>query len=207
MQPRGGFVIAKRPLARQARFVSQSLAFASFTRSISYCVGAAFLALLILIASFVWPKFAWAQEVYPPESGWYVFNLSEMRSSKQAACSAVTALGGGWTFYEPGSFACGSTIEHCRKEPALSSCHVFTAGLRCPHGGTLFGPGGVFSEPVCIDPPPCPDGQGQDPQTGQCAIYQRDKNRGAPTCGVGNPCNPGTGTKFQVESVYRSGGA
>jgi YD repeat-containing protein len=50
----------------------------------------------------------------------------------------------------------------------------------------------------------------RDPGTGECGPTKKQKNYGQPVdpliC-VANPCNAGTGTKFQVETVFRSGAA
>jgi YD repeat-containing protein len=80
--------------------------------------------------------------------------------------------------------------------PVLESCSF---GGFCPYGGEVSGAN-------CITPS-CPSGQVRDPDTGQCGPINTNENLGNPdpsTC-VANPCNAGTGTKFQVETIFRSG--
>lgn len=89
---------------------------------------------------------------------------------------------------------------------------------RCPWGGT-FTPvnGGGNDNYMCIGAPACP--AGRDPETQECSSTKKGKNLGSPCTiqsqaqdkpipqlgYVGNPCNAGTGTKFQSEAVYRAG--
>ena len=70
--------------------------------------------------------------------------------------------------------------------------------VRCPGGGTP-----TLNPDMCIGAPDCAAEERRDPETRKCK--QSDKNIGS--CdGVGNPCNPATATKYQVERVYRGGG-
>jgi YD repeat-containing protein len=59
---------------------------------------------------------------------------------------------------------------------------------------------------------PCDPGDVNNPATGQCTDSpplraDAPKNTGKPECPAGNPCNPATGNKYQVEVDYRGSGA
>jgi len=73
----------------------------------------------------------------------------------------------------------------------------------CPYGGTVSASGDT-----CEFAPPCPSGQVRDPKTGKCDLTQPQKTVGNPVdtnvC-VGDPCNAGTGTEFEVQALLRSG--
>ena len=88
------------------------------------------------------------------------------------------------------------TVEGTGNHPHVVFCEF---GASCPFGGTLSGT-------TCVAPA-CPLLQVRDPETGQCGPTKPNKALG-PACqplSIGNPCNAGTGTKYQVEDIYSGG--
>jgi YD repeat-containing protein len=79
---------------------------------------------------------------------------------------------------------------------------IFLWNITCPYGGSLI-------NSQCENAPACLAGKTRDFVSGACTTSL--KNTGGGGCRepnrVGNPCNAGTGTKFQVETIYRGSGA
>src|SRR5712691_4631531 len=140
-------------------------------------------------------------DIYPAQSGWYVDELRFFGLTKPAACSALNAFAGGFHFTDGSDNVCAYsydlTRDFCWKTDF--GCHPFYPATVCQYDGTLSGSN-------CEKAPPCPSGQVRDPETGECGPTKKKKNLGA-RCdvSVSNPCNAGTGSKFQVEAVLRSG--
>ena len=122
-----------------------------------------------------------------PAGNWFVSKI------EYPSGGAITSLGVSIT-------TCGTSTDF----------NPFSMGLNyeqnlwsCLAGGTLFqGPG--RENWLCINAPACAVDQVRDIKTQQCISVKPAKNAGAACNRIGNPCNPGTGTKFQQETLYRA---
>ena len=74
----------------------------------------------------------------------------------------------------------------------------------CPGGGTYSPSPDGTDHASCINALPCAAGEMRNVWTGKCGPSILAKNVGARCDLTANPCNTGTGTKFQVEAVYRA---
>jgi len=90
----------------------------------------------------------------------------------------------------------------CQEDPGPLFWHVWelcpgsfhyvgSGTCRCPTGQ-------VESSGSCVNSCPFP----QRPEKGSCVTAGPGKNNGG--CGLGNPCNPGTGIKSQREQIYKT---
>jgi YD repeat-containing protein len=156
---------------------------------------------------------------YPAQEGRGILfsagSLSGFGPDDETACSSI---GPTWVWGFPGCAGVAPPDpNHCAFTPThdvrgfcinshdiFTGCHVACPVSWCPYGGTN-------SNGICINNTPCPGGGPRDPDTGACGVPP--KNRGGCTggadqcpCCAGNPVNAGTGSKVQVETVYRGAG-
>ena len=125
-----------------------------------------------------------------PAGNWFVSKIEYPSGGASTSLGVVTT-------------ACGTSVD----------INPFSMGLNyeqnlwsCLAGGTLSqGPG--RDNWLCINAPACAADQVRDIKTQQCISVKPAKNAGAACSSrIGNPCNPGTGTKFQQETLYRAAG-
>src|SRR5690349_10185163 len=225
---RGGLRLTLWTRFASAPSVAPSAAFSSSieTRSSRAAIGRWAFALIAILAG-CWPLAAYPD--YPAQEGRGVLESSltfnAIDSDDESACAKK---GPGWTWGNLGPQACGNqlgpgpfvacdTVGYpnergwCAKlSDPFQGCHLTCPLMWCPFGGQL-------SNGICINTPPCPDGGARDPDTGACGVPPKnlggcagggsDPNNPCPTCCTGNPLNAGTGSKVQVEAVYRGAGA
>jgi YD repeat-containing protein len=171
---------------------------------------------LLLTTATLGPSVVWAD--YPAQEGRGILDgglsITGIGPDDETACSA---RGPQWAWGRPrcagvaiSSNACGFAPSHdvrgfCSSTDTALGCAIACPVSWCPYGGTN-------SNGICINNTPCPDGGPRDPDTGACGVPPKnrggctggaDPNSQCPECCAGNPVNAGTGSKVQVEVVYR----
>ena len=171
---------------------------------------------LLLVIATLRPSVAHAD--YPAQEGRGILDsglsLTGLGPDDETACSS---RGPQWEWGNArctgvgiSSNACGFAPSHdvrgfCSSTDLFAGCHIACPASWCPYGGTN-------SNGICINNTPCPDGGPRDPDTGACGVPPKnrggctgggDPNNQCPECCAGNPVNAGTGSKVQVEVVYR----
>ena len=180
-------------------------------------------AFVLACAFLAWPLAAHADN-YPAQEGrGILFNsltFEGLGPDDETACSSIAIGTPDWVWGSARCAGVGIDPNHCGSANShdvrgfctsisqpITGCHVACPAVWCPYGGTN-------SNGICINNTPCPDGGPRDQETGACGVPP--KNRGGctgggdpncPKCCAGNPVNAGTGSKVQVEAVYRGAGA
>src|SRR5882672_9299571 len=162
---------------------------------------------------------------YPAQEGRAILfdslSFEGLGPDDETACSSIRIGPPDWVWGAVGCAGVGIDPNHCAFTPThdvrgfctsisqpITGCHVACPVTWCPYGGTN-------SNGICINNTPCPDGGPRDPDTGACGVPPKnrggctgggDPNSQCPECCAGNPVNAGTGSKVQVETVYRAAG-